>query len=84
LISSYVALDGFNKYMINNYSNQHITSIYFGLSHTVLSWGGNVVISLCICDEKGAAVKQLGAGAFDGWSAAGTAFVAGRTSARFA
>jgi hypothetical protein len=41
------------------------------------------VIRSCICDEKGAAVKQLGAGAFDGWSVATSAFMAGRTSAGF-
>jgi hypothetical protein len=36
----------------------------------------------CACEEARAAVKQLSAGAFGGWSAAGPAFVAGRTSAR--
>jgi hypothetical protein len=28
------------------------------------------MFSLCVCDEKGATVKQLGAGALAGWSAA--------------
>jgi hypothetical protein len=39
------------------------------------------VISSCICDEKGAAVKQLGAGALYGLSVVGTEFMASRTSA---
>jgi hypothetical protein len=39
------------------------------------------VISSYVCDEKGAAVKRFGAGALDGLSAAGPAFLASRTSA---
>jgi hypothetical protein len=35
----------------------------------------------CACEEARAAVKRLGAGALGGSSAAGPAFVAGRTSA---
>jgi hypothetical protein len=38
------------------------------------------MISLCICDETGVTVKQLGAGVLDGWLAAGPVFVASRTS----
>jgi hypothetical protein len=41
------------------------------------------VISSSVCDEKGAAVKQLGAGGLLGWSAADPEFVAGTTSAGF-
>jgi hypothetical protein len=48
---------------------------------TVLSCSGNVMISSCVCDEKGAAVKRLGASVLDGRSVAGPAFVANRTSA---
>jgi hypothetical protein len=62
-------------------------STYFSLSRTVLSCSGNVVFSSCICDENGAAMKQLDAGAVTGWSAAGPAFVmyaAGRTTASVA
>jgi hypothetical protein len=62
--------------MVPTYINTYLVLV----SRTVLSCGSNVMISSCVCDEKGAAVKRLGAGALDGRSAAGPAIVAGRTS----
>lgn len=53
--------------MVKTYINIYLVLV----GHTVISFGGNVVISSCVCDG--------GACALDGWSVAGPAFMADRT-----
>jgi hypothetical protein len=64
----------------NNYSNQHITSIFIWVSVVQYGYGVTAVFSLWSVMNH-VAVKQRGAGVLAGWSAAVAALVAGKLNA---